>query len=142
MTYLVDIYGCIGIVFKLKFLFSRTCYQKGLSVLFLKIGVLVCLNFITKLKKDKKEDKGLGDCINCTLCVQVCPTGIDIPGEAAGLIPDPEWKEKTYHKIWLPGETLNTSIGQGSVTMTPSKPSSSRSSTKSRLFNVRDRSWL
>ena len=22
--------------------------------------------------------KGLGDCINCTLCVQVCPTGIDI----------------------------------------------------------------
>ena len=29
-------------------------------------------------KKDKKEDKGLGDCINCTLCVQVCPTGIDI----------------------------------------------------------------
>ena len=29
-------------------------------------------------KKDSKEDKGLGDCINCTLCVQVCPTGIDI----------------------------------------------------------------
>ena len=24
------------------------------------------------------KDKGLGDCINCTLCVQVCPTGIDI----------------------------------------------------------------
>ncbi len=23
-------------------------------------------------------EKGLGDCINCTLCVQVCPTGIDI----------------------------------------------------------------
>ncbi len=22
--------------------------------------------------------KGLGDCIDCTLCVQVCPTGIDI----------------------------------------------------------------
>ena len=22
--------------------------------------------------------KGLGDCVNCTLCVQVCPTGIDI----------------------------------------------------------------
>ncbi|WP_018953387.1 cytochrome c oxidase accessory protein CcoG [Thioalkalivibrio sulfidiphilus] len=26
---------------------------------------------------DPKE-KGLGDCIDCTLCVQVCPTGIDI----------------------------------------------------------------
>jgi polyferredoxin len=21
---------------------------------------------------------GLGDCVDCTLCVQVCPTGIDI----------------------------------------------------------------
>ena len=29
-------------------------------------------------KKDGREQKGLGDCINCTLCVQVCPTGIDI----------------------------------------------------------------
>ena len=29
-------------------------------------------------KKDNKDSKGLGDCINCTLCVQVCPTGIDI----------------------------------------------------------------
>lgn len=25
-----------------------------------------------------KEEKGLGDCIDCTLCVQACPTGIDI----------------------------------------------------------------
>jgi len=29
-------------------------------------------------KNDNPEEKGLGDCINCTLCVQVCPTGIDI----------------------------------------------------------------
>jgi cytochrome c oxidase accessory protein FixG len=29
-------------------------------------------------KTDDPEQKGLGDCINCTLCVQVCPTGIDI----------------------------------------------------------------
>lgn len=29
-------------------------------------------------KKDDAKEKGLGDCINCTLCVQVCPTGIDI----------------------------------------------------------------
>ena len=29
-------------------------------------------------KKDDPNEKGLGDCINCTLCVQVCPTGIDI----------------------------------------------------------------
>jgi len=29
-------------------------------------------------KTDDIKEKGLGDCINCTLCVQVCPTGIDI----------------------------------------------------------------
>ena len=29
-------------------------------------------------KTENPEDKGLGDCIACTLCVQVCPTGIDI----------------------------------------------------------------
>jgi cytochrome c oxidase accessory protein FixG len=29
-------------------------------------------------KSDDPADKGLGDCTGCTLCVQVCPTGIDI----------------------------------------------------------------
>ncbi|MFK7955059.1 MAG: cytochrome c oxidase accessory protein CcoG [Lysobacterales bacterium] len=29
-------------------------------------------------RSDDRADKGLGDCIDCTLCVQVCPTGIDI----------------------------------------------------------------
>ncbi|QEY26634.1 cytochrome c oxidase accessory protein CcoG [Neisseria zalophi] len=29
-------------------------------------------------KNAKKEDLPLGDCINCTMCVQVCPVGIDI----------------------------------------------------------------
>ena len=29
-------------------------------------------------KGDDPAQKGLGDCIACTLCVQVCPTGIDI----------------------------------------------------------------
>lgn len=29
-------------------------------------------------RKTDHKKAGLGDCINCTLCVQVCPTGIDI----------------------------------------------------------------
>ncbi|MDT8320344.1 MAG: cytochrome c oxidase accessory protein CcoG [Xanthomonadales bacterium] len=29
-------------------------------------------------KTADREELGLGDCIDCTLCVQVCPTGIDI----------------------------------------------------------------
>lgn len=29
-------------------------------------------------RKDSTQDRKLGDCIDCTMCVQVCPTGIDI----------------------------------------------------------------
>lgn len=31
-----------------------------------------------KLAESSEENKKVGDCIDCTLCVQVCPTGIDI----------------------------------------------------------------
>jgi len=47
------------------------------------------------------------------------PTGIDLPGELAGLMPDRDWSLRVRKKRWLPGQTLNTSIGQGDVTMTP-----------------------
>jgi succinate dehydrogenase/fumarate reductase-like Fe-S protein len=30
------------------------------------------------LQEGRRPAQGLGDCIDCTLCVQVCPTGIDI----------------------------------------------------------------
>jgi len=32
----------------------------------------------SRSRKNGKGDSQLGDCIDCTLCVQVCPTGIDI----------------------------------------------------------------
>ena len=32
----------------------------------------------SRKKKIDPQTKGLGDCVDCTLCVQVCPTGIDI----------------------------------------------------------------
>ncbi|MCP5272036.1 MAG: cytochrome c oxidase accessory protein CcoG [Burkholderiaceae bacterium] len=32
----------------------------------------------SRSKKASAAEHGLGDCIDCTLCVQVCPTGIDI----------------------------------------------------------------
>jgi cytochrome c oxidase accessory protein FixG len=31
-----------------------------------------------KIAREENIEKGLGDCIDCNLCVQVCPTGIDI----------------------------------------------------------------
>lgn len=46
-------------------------------------------------------------------------TGIDIPGEGEGLIPDKDWKQKTLKEVWFPGDTLHMSIGQGFVLSTP-----------------------
>ena len=48
-------------------------------------------------------------------------TGIDLPGEAAGLVPDPAWKEATFGEsaVWTLGDTYNFGIGQGFLTVTP-----------------------
>ena len=51
------------------------------------------------------------------------PTGIDIGGEKAGLLPTPEWKRVAFKrpedKVWFPGETVNMGIGQGYLLVTP-----------------------
>jgi penicillin-binding protein 2 len=47
------------------------------------------------------------------------PTGIDLPGERRGLIPDSAWKQATYGEPWYPGETPSAGIGQGFITATP-----------------------
>ena len=46
-------------------------------------------------------------------------TGIDLPGEAAGFIPDKEWKKETWGQGWWDGDTYNLSIGQGFLQITP-----------------------
>ncbi len=46
-------------------------------------------------------------------------TGIDLPGEQAGLMPSAQWKMKNYHNRWYPDETLDVAIGQGAVEATP-----------------------
>jgi penicillin-binding protein 2 len=46
-------------------------------------------------------------------------TGIDLPGEQAGLMPSEHWLMKNYHRKWYPDETLDVSIGQGAVEATP-----------------------
>ncbi|MEK7481600.1 MAG: penicillin-binding protein 2 [Patescibacteria group bacterium] len=45
--------------------------------------------------------------------------GVDIPGEAAGFLPSPSWKESTKKERWYIGDTYNLSIGQGDVLVTP-----------------------
>jgi penicillin-binding protein 2 len=46
-------------------------------------------------------------------------TGIDLPGEKAGVVPSTAWKLKTYGEKWYEGETVSVSIGQGAVWLTP-----------------------
>jgi penicillin-binding protein 2 len=46
-------------------------------------------------------------------------TGLDLPGEAKGLVPDPEWKQRVKNEPWVTGDTYNMSVGQGDMLVTP-----------------------
>ncbi|MCL5069847.1 MAG: penicillin-binding protein 2 [Actinobacteria bacterium] len=51
-------------------------------------------------------------------------TGVDLPYEDGGLVPDKKWKKEFFkdqkdNSIWFPGDTVNMGIGQGDVLTTP-----------------------
>jgi penicillin-binding protein 2 len=50
-------------------------------------------------------------------------SGIDVGPEAKGLVPDPEWRRKSFKtlidQIWKPGYSVQLAIGQGDLTVTP-----------------------
>jgi penicillin-binding protein 2 len=46
-------------------------------------------------------------------------TGIDLPFEVKGLIPDKAWKKSRLNQMWYDGDTVNMSIGQGYMLVTP-----------------------
>ncbi len=47
------------------------------------------------------------------------PTGIDLIGEASGVLPSREWKAEHFRQPWYPGETVIAGIGQGYWAVTP-----------------------
>jgi penicillin-binding protein 2 len=55
------------------------------------------------------------------------PTGVDLTSEAHGRVPDSEWKASIHRRypglypdaVWYPGDTINMSIGQGDLLVTP-----------------------
>ncbi|MGE4358940.1 MAG: penicillin-binding protein 2, partial [Lysobacteraceae bacterium] len=46
-------------------------------------------------------------------------TGIDLLGEASGVLPSPQWKRANRSLPWYPGETVIAGIGQGFWVVTP-----------------------
>ena len=50
-------------------------------------------------------------------------TGLDIGGEAEGLVPTPEWRRKTFEsdwdRAWNPGDSIQLAIGQKDLLVTP-----------------------
>ncbi len=47
------------------------------------------------------------------------PTGIPYYYEAAGTVPDPQWKQENIGDYWATGDAVNLSIGQGYLLATP-----------------------
>lgn len=45
--------------------------------------------------------------------------GIDLPHEAAGVVPSQQWVMRNFRRRWYAGETISVSIGQGALTVTP-----------------------
>jgi penicillin-binding protein 2 len=82
----------------------KKAIKRSADTYFYQIGLLLGINYITKNLKRF----GFGK-----------KTGIDLPNERKGLIPNKNWKYKRYHQSWYIGETLNASIGQGYVLVTP-----------------------
>ncbi|MFP3983742.1 MAG: penicillin-binding protein 2 [Desulfurivibrionaceae bacterium] len=87
---------------------GATTLKKALSescdVYFYEVGHRLGIRNLAKYARES----GLGE-----------KTGIALPGEAAGLVPDPDWKKRTKNQNWQEGETLSTAIGQGFNLTTP-----------------------
>jgi penicillin-binding protein 2 len=47
------------------------------------------------------------------------PTGIPLPHESRGNVPDSKWKKRRFGEAWQDGETLSLAIGQGFTQVTP-----------------------
>jgi penicillin-binding protein 2 len=46
-------------------------------------------------------------------------TGIDLTGEASGVLPSRRWKQEQLREPWYPGDTISVAIGQGLLAVTP-----------------------
>jgi len=120
---------CRGIWYGLGSDFPKSCWRKSghgslsmrgaiknsCDIYFYEIGygLLVKMDNIEELLQKYARMFGFGQ-----------GTGIDLPSEDAGLVPDREWKKEYFadrieNTVWYPGDTVNISIGQGDLLVTP-----------------------
>tara|TARA_B100000767_G_scaffold22732_1_gene20242 strand:- start:7451 stop:9343 length:1893 start_codon:yes stop_codon:yes gene_type:complete len=74
------------------------------DVFFYKMGIKTGINILSS----NSSAFGLG-----------AKTGIDLPGEAIGIMPSRTWKKESRNSSWFNGDTINMSIGQGFMLSTP-----------------------
>ncbi len=78
--------------------------KRSVDVYYYKMGLKLGIDYIAEnLKK-----MGFGK-----------KTGIDMPNEKSGIVPNKKWKANRFHQPWFIGETLNAVIGQGYFLATP-----------------------
>lgn len=82
----------------------RKALQRSNDIYFYKLGEWLGPNALAEWSRNF----GLGK-----------PTGIELSNEAAGLVPDPIWKERYRNEPWYLGNTYHMSIGQGDLLTTP-----------------------
>lgn len=78
--------------------------ERSCNIFFYKMGMALGIDRIAKYARAF----GLGT-----------RTGIVVPNEVPGLIPDSEWKKRTKGEEWQAGENLSNAIGQGFILATP-----------------------
>jgi len=78
--------------------------QRSNDIFFYKVGEMVGQEILAETSRKIGLGKKLG---------------IDLPGEADGLIADSSWKEKNIGEQWYPGDDLHMAIGQGFLLATP-----------------------
>jgi len=93
----------------------RNAIRDSCDIYFYEVGygLYVKLDNIEELLQKYSRDWGFG-----------AETGIDLPFEDAGRVPDRQWKKEYFkdsveYTVWFPGDTVNMSIGQGDLLATP-----------------------
>ncbi len=82
----------------------RDALKRSCDVYFYKLGLELGIDEIAKFARGFHLGRRLG---------------ISLREEKPGLIPTREWKERHFGEVWLKGETVSASIGQGFDLVTP-----------------------